>query len=122
MVVKFTSRFLVSSLLLGGLLLTPVIARHAVAADAGYQTISAMHFNPSWPGVLVKYADTMVSVPNCRTDWYWLRTTHSQYQEIYSLLLAAHLANKKVRIDVATCELDPEKKSTAIPVIKHIWF
>ena len=89
------------------------------ASDSGYKTITELHFNPVWPGVLVRYSTTMTNTDACgRADWYYLPKTHAQYQEIYSLLLAARTANKPVRFYNVGCQ---SPSGSTAPVINAVY-
>jgi hypothetical protein len=64
-------------------------------------------------GVLVK--NSKLSDPDgCgRSDYFILPDTHSHFNESYSLLLAAYMANKKVAFTVSECH-------QGIPKIVHL--
>lgn len=65
-------------------------------------------------GILIMHSHRMDPDQCGRQDQYILPQTHPHYKEAYSLLLAAHLAGKKVEITVSGCHQN-------IPAIRHIY-
>lgn len=83
--------------------------------DSGYVTIAEIQLNPGWPGVLVRYSANMKNTDACgRADWYYLPKTHAQYQDIYTLLLAARTAEKQVRFSTSGCQAPSGATAPAI--------
>lgn len=102
---------IVSKLLFANLL----ILSTATKADGQIPTgeIGNLYFHAGHSGLLIKH-DHLADPDNCgRADWFILPNTHPHAEKIYSLLLSAQIANKKVSLFVSGCH-------EGIPAIKHI--
>jgi hypothetical protein len=87
----------------------------AEAGWTGCRELGIVLFWQGHSGPLVNHQDgNMIDPENCgRKDWYILPVTHPHYQSIYSLLLAAKMANKKVNFHLKGC-------LEGLPVIEHV--
>jgi hypothetical protein len=75
--------------------------------------INTIYFYLTHTGVLIKHT-TMLDPDACgRKDFYILPDSHLHFKEIYSLLLAAQMADKKVSLAIAGCH-------QGIPAIVHV--
>lgn len=104
----------VSKILLGlGLCLIFITqnVRAAGSVSAGY--INHLLFYKGHTGLLIKHQ--YPSDPdNCgRQDYYILSNEHPHFSQIYSMLLAVQLANKKVSFHIDGCH-------QGIPAISHV--
>ena len=75
--------------------------------------INTIYFYLTHTGVLIQHS-TMIDPDSCgRKDYYILPGAHPHFKEVYSLLLAAHMANKKVSLTISGCH-------QGIPAITHV--
>ena len=75
--------------------------------------ITAITIYKTHTGILVNQA-TQIDPDLCgRQDYFILPDTHSHFKEAYSLLLATHMAGRKVSLVISGCH-------EGIPAISHI--
>ena len=70
-----------------------------LAANQVYQgTIKQLYVDP------VDIVFRLTAATTCGNDYYLLKRSNDNFNELYSLLLAASLSGKVVRIEVKSCE------------------
>lgn len=85
----------------------------SAAQGASEGKINTVYFYTGHVGVLIKQ-DGMRDLANCgRGDYYILDRDHQFFEEVYSLILAAHHSETRVNITAADC-------LQGLPRIKHI--
>jgi hypothetical protein len=80
---------------------------HSTAALAANGSNSGRIYSLTWyeghTGLLVRQ-DGMSDLGGCgRSDYFILNKDHESYKEIYALLLAVHMSDQSVSIDVDGC-------------------
>ncbi len=77
-------------------------------------TVNRIHFWQGHSGALITHEYTL-NPDNCaRQDAYILKQSHPFFSELYSLILAAHMSNKRVQLSLSDCH-------EGFPVIVHIY-
>ena len=93
------------------LLLTAQSVQAAGAVGAGY--IDQLLFYKGHTGLLIKHQHASDPDSCGRQDYYILPNDHPHFSQIYSMLLAVQLANKKVSFNIDGCH-------QGIPSIVHV--
>lgn len=75
--------------------------------------VTAITLYKTHTGILVNHVNAIDPDTCGRNDYFIFPKTHPYYTEGYSLLLAAHMSGKKVRLVIEGCH-------EGIPAIKHI--